>query len=534
MPYFKFPQTVYDQPKNLLAVLGSWWADTYAGREEIASLVQGKARIENQSLFNVMELIAAISRFSVPIYHSENWYPLYLLASQRNNAQTSLLRYDAGATFNGSYSYDIPTEKPFHAFPCPATLVSAPLIVNRFTDPTLTQNENLDYVLVDNAIIFRSNPFDDPRVAKRTVYTNGVPTDTEALVWVFQGQFDFDTVYQQFGYAVGLRLKSSAGYRDLLNTVYDAIVGGTTANDIMRGMSAMTGVPLVQEDQETVVDIVADPVNLIIITDLHVYKFGVNAVPTVVVGQKVFRGEALTDALQINELNCGVTPDSLRALAIGQGFLMTCFYSDLVFENREVLLQVITDDPSGYTKLKWDLGGFPLDVEKFFDELHYRGVLESERPIDPCEEGVKTIAYQRNDCNEVDVIQRKGTLAHLLDRRENSVDEPKASNLPDTINPLKFLIENVLRNNAFIVRLKPASAGHNGVGLYNARMLRRLLHPGTALILIVDLTPDADLVTVDRLAEQITTFTGMTPLKDTVTTVVDRRVGIRIITGSCQ
>ncbi len=531
--HFAFPNTIYDQPANLLAVLGSWWADMYAGRDQVLAVVQGKCQIENQSMLDLMGLIASISRFSVPIYHTANWYPLYIRASERNDSQTSLLKYDTDGVYDGTKQYDVPKTSQFHAFPCPADLVAAPLLMNRFVAPTLLQSENIDYVLDNGAIVFRKNPFEDPRVATRVVYTDGVPTDTEALLWIFNGQFDWDQIYKQFGYVIGLRLKSSTGYRDLMNAIYDAMVGGTTAGDMFKALSAMTGIPVVREASEVIVDIQSDTQNLLIITDLSVYKFHLDATPVVAIGDTVLRWQPLTDALRFHELNCGVTPPDLLALSLGRGFLATCFYADLIFENRDVPLVVDTADPSGYTKLSWDLGGFPLDVTQFFDELHARGVAEAQRPIDPCET-VRTVRYPVNDCDEEEVIRRRGTLAHLLDKRTDPVGEPVASQLPATINPLQFLVANVLRNNAFIVRIKVAALGANGVGLHNIRLLHKVMPPHTAMIMIVDLTAPAELVTVEQLSEHLTTFVGTTPLKDVVNSAYDRRLTVRVVSGTCQ
>ncbi len=534
MAYYAFPHTIYDQPRNLLAVLGSWWADDYAGRNQVESLVRGKSQVEQQTMLDLMELLASLSRFTVPIYHTDNWYPLYLKASERNDAATSLLKYDEGAAYDAGHYYDVPPRRPYHAFPKPDDMVDAPLVMNRFTDPTLTQNAGVDYVVTDDAIIFRDNPFDDARVAQRTIYQAGVAVDTEALLWVYRGQFDWDTIYRQFGYVISARLESSQGYRDLMNAVYDSMVGGTTTADLLRGFSAMTGVPLVQEAQETVVDIVADTENLIIITDLTVYKFGLEATPIVEVGETVVRGQALTDALRFHEFNCGVTPTNLQALALGEGLLSTCFYADLIFENRDVPLVVEEEDPSGYTKVTFGVGGFPLDVDQFFDDLHARGVEEANRAIDECETDISTVRYPASDCDESEYVGRRGTLAHLLDLRAEQVGEPKASHLPTTINPLQFLIENVLRNNAFLVRIKASSTGSGGVGLHNVRLLRKVAPPHTAMLLVVDLTAAKDSVTVNNINEQISTFVGMEPLADTIDMVSDSRVTIRVINGTCQ
>lgn len=536
MDRYIFPNNIYDHPQNLLAVLGSWWAHNYAGKDQVLNVVRGKAQVEQQTVLDLMELIASLSRFTVPIYHRDNWYPLYLHKSDRNSVEVNPLRYDDAVSYDEEYNYGSPRTEQFHAFPLPADLVDAPLIMNRFTDPTLVLTQNVDYLLQDNTLLFRANPFEDSRVATRSVYTNGKVTDTEALLWIYRGQWDWQHIYRQFGYVLGLKLQSSQGYHDLMNAVYDAIVGGTTARDIRLAMSAMTGVPLVKEENEVVETITSDGKILLIITDKHVYKFGITAAPTVVVGQTVHRGETLTDTLQIHELNRGDIPKNLHALAMGKGFLTTCFYGDLIFENRNIPLIVESDHSSGFTKLSWALGGFPLDVDKFFDDLHTNGVIATQLPVDDCDDS-QTVRYPANDCDEVEFVGRRGTLAHLLDRRKNPIGEPKAGNLPATINPLKFLIQNVLRNNAFIVRVKATSAGHDGVGLHNFRFLRKITPPHTAMLLIMDMTTQTDSITIDNFEEQISTFLGTEPLSDTIdpnTLMRDFGPTIRIIHGTCS
>ena len=532
MTQFIFPQSVYDVPSNLLAVLGSWWVDEYSGKDQLHAYAQAKAQVEQQTVLDTMELIASLSRFSVPIYHRDNWYPLYLLKSEQNNAQTSLARYDDGSTYGDGTYYDVPTMSPFYAFPKPEGLETASVMMNRFTDPTLILSENVDYLLNDTAIIFRSSPFDDARIAKRPVYKDGQQVDTEAVIWIYRGEWDWDTIYRQFAYVLGMRLKSSQGYRDIMNAVYDATIGGAVRGSVLNALSAMTGVPLVTEAVETVEVITADSDNLLIITDQHVYKFDLTATPIVAVGDTVTKGESLTDTIRVYELNCGATPDTVRSLCLGKGYLSSCFYSDIIFENREVPLQVDAEHVSGYTKVSWGLGGFPLDVDRFFDELHERGVEEASREIDDCET-TDTITYPVNNCDEQGTVGRYGTLAHLLDTRDTRVGEPTSAHLPRTINPLKFLVENVLRNNACIVQVQ-ASAASNGVGLHNMRLLQKVIPPHTATILMIDVAPQSDAISVNNITQQVTTFTGMEPLSDTINTVSDSRITIRVVSGTCQ
>ena len=58
-------------------------------------------------------------------------------------------------------------------------------------------------------------------------------------------------------------------------------------------------------------------------------------------------------------------------------------------------------------------------------------------------------------------IYRKGTLAHYLDKRSIPVEEPTASALPETINPYQFVMENLLKNNCTIIRLKHSDMSYN-------------------------------------------------------------------------
>lgn len=535
MEDFKYPNTIYDVPRNLLALLGSWWAEEYAGKDQTLGVVQGKSQIENQSALDMLNMIAAISRFTVPIYHTDNWYPYYVRQSQRNDARTSLLKYDGTTNYDEGNFYDVPSSRPFSAFPKPEDLVTANLIVNRFTDPTLMLNRGVDWTMDDSAIIFNINPFEDARVSKRPVYEDGTIVDYEALLWIFKGDFDFETIYQQFGYVIGMRMQSSKGYRELMNAIWDGMIGGSRRKDILRAFSAMTGVPLVRDEQETVKVITTDNTSRMVITDTNVYKFDLNATPTVEVGDVVYRYQTLTDTLQVSQFNRGQTPSDLQALAIGEGFLSTCFYADLVFENKEVPLTVIEDDPTGFTRVEWPLGGFPLDVQQFFDELHQRGVDEALRPIDDCEDPPK-ISYPANDCDEVDQFARKATMAHYLDRRAEQIGEPKAAHLPKTINPLQFLVKNILRNNAYLVRVKVSTTGINGVGLYHTRLLQQVVPPHTAMFLLMELTAARDSVTVNLINEQISTYTGMEPLDDVVpeNLVRDSRVTVRVVSGTCQ
>lgn len=523
MPEFVFPNTICDQPRKLLAALGSFWARTYLGKDQVLSFTQASAQVATQTHLDLLELIASMSRFNVPIWHRDNWYLLLIKESERNGVSVNLPRFDDPALrFDESnLHFDQPLDSELHSFPIPANMVHVPTAMNRITNPTVLWTNTLDYTLdaTRQAIVFRQNPFDNPFFAVRPIYESGEIVDREAAIWLFRGEFDFATIYQQFGYVLGLKLKSSRGYRDLVNAIMDAMVNGPTAISTEQAVATIAGIPLVQETSETVEVVSSDKISQLIVTDKHVYRFSMRATPAVAVGDVVTVGQSLVDAFDVYEFNRGELPDALKSLAVGRGLLAGCFYGDLIFDNREVPLEVDEQHPSGHTYVKFGLGGFPADVAAFFDEVHSRGV----------------IAYEGRETGECAPSVRVGTLAHLLDTRVNRDGEPRARNLPATINPLKFLVENILRNNAYVIRIKIAGMGPDAVGLYNVRHLRRTLPPHTALILIYEFEAAPDTVSADTVDEAVGTFHGINvtdPVSENL--VSERPIGLRMISGTCQ
>lgn len=58
-------------------------------------------------------------------------------------------------------------------------------------------------------------------------------------------------------------------------------------------------------------------------------------------------------------------------------------------------------------------------------------------------------------------VYRKGTLAHFLDKRAISIEEPTKEDLPEKINPFQFIRQNLLGSNCAIVKLKHSEITHS-------------------------------------------------------------------------
>jgi hypothetical protein len=529
MQTFTYPSSDIDRRESLLAVLGSFWARTYEGVDQLHSYTRATAAAVAQTQLNLLETVAALSRFEIPVFHTENWYPIVLRKSDTNVTAANQYRFDEGAfEFDGApqLAFDAFTGKDFFAFPVSRDVRTPAQLFDRLLFPTFSLAGGVDFVIDTrtSTILFVSDPFASTTVTRRPIYDGDKLVDEEITLWAFKAQFDYQYVFQQFAYAVNINLPSSENAKNLVNAVIDGLVAGGASSAVLSEVfAAIFDVPVVKTDNEVVELMTVDNAGLVIATDKNVYRFAAEANPVVAVGDALKRGDRLVDVFDIFELNRGEVPAAITALAVDSGFTAACFYGDLIFENKSVPLDVDAEHPSGFTYISFPLSGLPSDVQRFFDEMHARGI--------------EQIPQTPPECDPTGLNRRLGTLAHILDRRKTPIGEPAASDLPTTINPLEFLVKNVFRNNAIIAKVQVSRLGKNHLGLYNIRHVRQLLPPGSALFLVYALSSKKHQITANNsLFETIDFFKAAEPLTDSVANslVTDRGVIVRTVSGTCQ
>jgi hypothetical protein len=516
MPY-TYP-TEFDKAGKILGLLGSHWERVYAGNGLLQSLIGARGQLEVQTHLNLLELVASVSRFTIPVFHIENWYFLTFKESEVNNFEALVETYttptDNTYTLPTELKYGVPLGRTTYSVPIPEELASVRVILNRVAAPSLTLIEGVDYWIEAPGILtFRENPFTNTLVPLQDIFDNGVVTDREAGLWIFRGEWDWQNVYEQFGYALQMYLQSSDGFKNLMNAVMDALVEGSKLTDLHHAWSAITGVPLCESNGEVVEDIADDlhrPIKLII-TDKKVYKFPKTSTAIVEIGDTLVGGQPLVDTLMFYEFNRGQVPVELTALAMGRGFIGAGYLGDLTFENKTVPLNVEYDS-DGYTKVSFELGGFVNDIEQFWNDVHARGRMSGT------------------------------TLAMRLDVRANPVGQPGPASLPETVNPLQFLVENLLRYNAFVVKVKPHLMGSAKLGLHTANYLRKIVPPNVAMIVVAELQlGDEPIImegpgdeTTPGYTESVSGFPCM--ITDDVITPssVAERVRIKQLVGKCE
>lgn len=487
---FRYPNSELDQSGVLLSSLGTFWADTYMGNDVTESYLIATSQLEKQAAADAAEAVNCVARRTTPVLHTEQWQELILRESERNPSTLILSYGQPAAVYGSTYRYGQSAAWAYSAFAAPGDLQSVPMVCNRLTLPSVSLIEGVDYVVdpVQRVIVFRDNPFENANIAQREVYdAAGNVVDREASVWLFRGQYDRRHLFLRWGYPWGLEMKSSETYRNALNALWDASVRGTAAQDVFNAIAAILDVPVPQQT-ETVEVVKADARSLLVITDQRVYRFHPAAVPLVAVGDVVHAGMPLTNAVQFFEFNRGQVPDAMTAIHLERGFLTEGYYDGITFENKTVPTVVGSDGT--YTTLQFEVGGWPLDVEKFWEDFHARGVAAGQ------------------------------TLAHLLDQRTNKVGEPSAVNLPTTINPLQFLCENVLRNHGFAVKIRLTALGPNAASVVHLRTLRRLVPAHTALLLLVEMEAGPETIVLQpdngSYVEDAETFQAGEPMEETI------------------
>jgi hypothetical protein len=458
--------------ESLIRTIGSFWYHYFGDRDKLTLHYRSLGHRQGQAYLDYLTAVATVGRFDIPVFKSEDWYLLVLKQSDRGRVLN--VYGQADLTYNGSYKYeDQQTAEPL--FPLPdvdffGQLADIPFtIYNNVLYPSKSWTCGLDFEIDydRNLIRFRADPFESEYVAKREVYgDDGQIEDEEIGLWVYMGEFDLDMVYKQWGFVVTEQLQSSEGYKDVVNALWDSYVLGSNMAAFELTISAALGIPIVLEATETVVDVAVESTRNLVITDKHVYSFSLNANITVSVGDVLFAGQQMSDALKIVDLS-GYAPDydDFPAVSFGANYLSGGYFAELIFENMMVDVEYLGTDEDDKAVVVFRIGGFPGDVDDFFEQAQLIGKQPGNK-----------------------------TLAELLDTRANPVSQPLPAYLPAQLNPLQFVLDNIMKNHLILIKIRTSAIDPNAPGMGIFRYLRNVVPPHTAFIVFVEITPDADII----------------------------------------
>ena len=412
--------------RTLLSNLGSFWVDSVED-QAVNGLVASGINLNDQAYWDFLEASATLSRFTSPAFKREFWKPLTIRKSDVTAGR--IVRYGDGDSYGDPLTYGQPAEAAIWSIPVDVTLAEAVNIADRPIDPRLIWTSGLEFRVdkENHRIEFMQDPFLETAFVMDSEESDDAEDPTLTL-WLLNADLDLESLYHQFGTVLGIYLSTgSDAYRDLINAFWDCLLRGANVLSLRQALAAMLGIPCVAGRQETVEAITRHVDRLVVTCSANVYEFSGDATETVTVGQVVYAGDFLTDAVQIYEGESLLTvPADMPALCLEPGDLDIPVRGSLVFSNKNLPI-TYSMVPGEAAVVTFPLGGRADDVLAFWTEVQAREA-----------------AY--------------GTSVARTLSRDESTAEPRESQIPATVNPMNFLLKHTLRDSTSLVVIKMAQA----------------------------------------------------------------------------
>jgi len=461
------PNNDFDSGRTFLTHLGSFWSAIYEGSDVLESLFQAQLDLYLQTRLDLLRMAASLSRFTTPAFDTKLWTRLTIYEDDLNNEKIAPRTYGSSTigvfgNTNGVFGQTQTLDR--YRFPADKKIHQTFQIMNRPIMPSVVMIEGIDFVVSEEGYVeFQYNPFFDSNfTVRQTTETDGTTTRRAIDLWLFNSSVEIGTLYAQFGYVLGLHAtRSLSTYRELINAYWDSMQKGPTGVYVRQALAAICGVPSVINPSETVLYVLSHPERRQVVTDKAVYDFSPNATITVTAGQTVYQGDILCDAIRVVEgpdiLN--LTSQDLAAITIGPGFLNVPLKSTLTFTNDNYSVAYEASGGENIYQLDGVLG-LDEDLATFWQFVHDHG---------------KEVGF---------------TLGNAL-RKVPAVSpftpDPTPSEVVSTVNPMKFLVENLFKTGLIVCLVKTNSMGPHA-SLQDLTVMRQIL-PAHVAILYVTGTP---------------------------------------------
>lgn len=503
---YVYPDGSADKKYLLLARRGDFWKNSHGDFELAADIFQARAAEEQQTQQDMLELYSLLSRYTAPVWHTDLHYCWKI---KRSELTSTPLLYGDGYNYGDPIVYGQTIPNSWLRVELPPDLVSCEQIVDSPVHERVAWLDRLDYRIDGRFIYFAVTP------AAAAFRQDPLPDTEDATItlWLRNARFDRRYLYQWYGYLLGLEQTSSETYKQFINTVLDCYLYGSSYTLLSRLLGLLVGTPTALSE-ETVLHSTSDAWGRLVITDRNVYRGPASAAATVAIGDSLEPGQPIFDALRWYNLAAGETPD-VEFLQLDRDLLSERYAGGLTFANSELPLS-LTYDETGRAKVSFPLTGLANDVKLFFDELHAKALAAA--------------TY---------------TLAELLDIRgltkyspvellAGVATQPTLASLPATINPCQFLVQNVLRFNFKLARIKLASS-QGGLNWSASAILRKVLPPWFNLLLQFDLPPFSTTVADSRYTESLSPYSAAESLTDTMLgTACDESLRIYYVESPCE
>jgi hypothetical protein len=341
-----------DDVRAFMSRLGSFWSQLFDARGQIVSWSRAGCWRRAQLYLDLLEAVRVRVFADIPVFHRELWTPLPFTGKEFHGG---LVRYGDGYHYGDPIYYGVPTGDIWEVAVAPE-MKGVRFILNNPVSPTAAYSEGVHFSVSNGVISWRVDPFADPRNAGAIV---DLPDDRAMTLWGYSADIDKDYIYKHLGSLVQMALPSSELYKAVAVQLARLYAEFPSYSEFVMLVCALAGVPAAQ-GVETV-EVVLESPRKQIITDKRVYDAPGNARVLVKPGDRVIRGDVMTDAVSVVELAYRMPrEDELPALSLGVGLLSGEFDNELVFVNRPA---PVTEE-NGMPRVP--VVGSPDDVARFW------------------------------------------------------------------------------------------------------------------------------------------------------------------------
>lgn len=398
--------------ENAGVILRSWLSSFWRKVHEGDDLVRGLQEIRGvrlaQMYLDMLEVLKLQDRNGAPVFHRELWFPIVIRRSTRDRSQENLLEIgsndmEIGPQPEGSIygegtvlkmgklgAYDKYVTYPVDGSSGIKSIVTS--VTDNILNPKMVLESGVDFVFRNSTIIFPKES--DPFAEGSSFDVYDVPNDesddpadidAETVLWASDVLIDRNYIANHVSYAMGVSAPSTDVAKRIVNAAWDAVTGGPTPENVRKLMAAMLNIPVVQNDEETVIEISRDEDG---VQKVRTDKMTYSVCPTaklrakVSSGARLCKGELLDESLRIYPFLADPNPAKVETLTgfsvpLEQDIPSVVLDSAMIRAKTEFGVYALWgEQPKKYdpvtNKPYFDIGGSEDDVKAFWNDVWSR------------------------------------------------------------------------------------------------------------------------------------------------------------------
>lgn len=391
-----------DAGNTLYSWLGSLWRDLHKGDDLVKGLQEVRGIRLAQLYINILEAAKLQDRFGAPVFHKELWHPIIVRRSLRNKSQENMLILEDDGKVIGPQEdelYGKGTEFQIGRMANFASYVTYPInvkiaggattIVDNIINPTVVLKNGTNFEIRNDSIIFyaESDPLGDNSPFEKYDLPDIIneEADVEAVLWASDVLIDKNYISDHISYALGANTSSTDVVKRILNAAWSSVTCGLTPELIKTLLAAMMNIPVIQNDEETVVDIETEfdsdgkEFSKIVHTDKSSYRISLKAQirSNVKVGSVLKRGDLLDETVRIypflnvdsaynTEYQTATLEEDVPTVVLSPSLIRAKTTYGVYAMWGESKVKQMDNDPE---HLYFDIGGTESDVNAFWKDI---------------------------------------------------------------------------------------------------------------------------------------------------------------------